>query len=523
MPNYFLGLDSSTQSLKGIVIDTDSGEIVASQSVNFSKDLPEFDCADGVLSNSNPLIKHSDPLMWLAALDKVMSLLGENNREVCSKISGISGSGQQHGSVYLNNTFENVLASLDPQKELPEQLKDTLARKTAPIWMDSSTSSECAEITQTIGERLQTDTGSPAIERFTGPQIRKFYKDSPEEYAATKVIHLVSSFMASVLCGKNAPIDFGDGAGMNLLNLKTLEWDAEIAEATAPGLLDKLPPVKPCDTVAGRLSPYFEKYGFKAGTPVVVWSGDNPCSLIGTGAHAPGTAVISLGTSDTFFAAMDAEKVDPDGHGHVFGNPAGGRMCLICFKNGSLAREKVKDEAGVDWKFFDVTAFEETPPANNGNLMLPYFVPEITPVILEPKVVLSGRESFRVGNGAPAEKIRAIVESQALSMKLHSQWIGDFSTVRVTGGASKSQGLCQVLADVFQAKIEKIAVADSAGLGAAMRAANGVKKISFDELSAKFAAATETIEPLKENAEVYSKGLCGFKELLRENISSNAC
>ena len=68
-------------------------------------------------------------------------------------------------------------------------------------------------------DALQALTGSPAYERFTGPQIRKFYQEQPDAYAATARIHLVSSFMASLLLGADAPIDPGDGSGMNLMDL----------------------------------------------------------------------------------------------------------------------------------------------------------------------------------------------------------------------------------------------------------------------------------------------------------------
>ena len=129
-------------------------------------------------------------------------------------------------------------------------------------------------------------------------------------------------------------------AGMNLLNLREMDWDPDITEFTAPGLKGKLPPV--ATGVAGDLSPYFEKYGLKAGIPVAVWTGENPASLVGTGAWRSGVAVISLGTSDTFFAALESFKTDPEGYGHVFGNPAGGFMSLSCFTNGSLARDKVR-------------------------------------------------------------------------------------------------------------------------------------------------------------------------------------
>jgi xylulokinase len=44
---------------------------------------------------------------------------------------------------------------------------------------------------------------------------------------------------------------------------------------------------------------------------------------------------------------MDSPCTDPRGYGHVFGNPAGRFMSLICFKNGSLAREKIRDRFGL--------------------------------------------------------------------------------------------------------------------------------------------------------------------------------
>lgn len=508
----YLGLDSSTQSLKATIIDAEKGEIVVSESVNFSTELSEYGCPNGVLPNSDPLVKHSNPLMWLEALDLVLEKLKAANAPL-DMILGISGSGQQHGSVYLNGRFEGILEDLEPELSLAQQLEPALSRKTSPIWMDSSTSVECGEISRAVGaKKLQEVTGSPAIERFTGPQIRKFWKTHPEDYEKTENIHLVSSFMASVLCGENAPIDYGDGAGMNLLNLKTLVWDFNITESTAPGLVNKLPPAVPSNELAGVLSPYFKKYGFKGDVPVTVWSGDNPCSLIGVGAGEPGTAVISLGTSDTFFAAMSSPHTDPQGYGHVFGNPFGGYMSLICFKNGSLARERVKNECGADWEAFE-KAFSETSPGNGGNMMLPYFVPEITPLVLNAGARFSGTADFCAGNVPAAVKIRSVVESQMLGMKLHSKWIGEkFTRIRVTGGASKSRGICQIIADVFQAKVEKISVADSATLGAALRAASTMFYFKRNEICAKFATASETIEPDKSRAGVYEDMLEKFAE-----------
>ena len=404
---------------------------------------------------------------------------------------------------------------MSPEGNLASQLRPALSRKTAPIWMDSSTGAECAEMTAAVGSALQAVTGSPAIERFTGPQIRKFWKTDPEGYAATRRIHLVSSFLCSVLSGADAPIDGGDGAGMNLANLGCMEWEARIAEATAPGICERLPRLITGSDGGGRLSPYFAKYGLKPGIPVAAWTGDNPASLVGSGAVQGKMAVVSLGTSDTFFAALDSYKVDPEGFGHVFGNAAGGFMSLTCFKNGSLARERVKNEAGVDWNFFGRTAFEKTSPGNAGRWALPWFEPEITPLVAQPGL----RANFDFDGASPEVRIRAIVEAQAMSLRKHSLWMGEFATMRVTGGASQSQGILQTLADVFNATVEIISTADSAALGAALIAAHVAGGCSYESLSAAFCPAIRTILPREDAVEVYRKSFPAFRRFSAEAIS----
>lgn len=509
---YYLGIDSSTQSMKGLVIDPETGTIIAQANVHFGSDLPQFACPDGVLANADPLIKHADPRLWVAALDLLLQRL-QATGVAMARIAAIGGDGQQHGSVYLNATFPHALAHLSPTQSLVDQLDATFARQTSPIWMDSSTSEECREMEHAFGKRLQDETGSPAIERFTGAQIRRFAKQHPADYAATAHIHLVSSFLCSLLIGAEAPIDLGDGAGMNVLNLRTQTWDPAIAEFLAPGLINKLPRI--ATGRAGTLAAYFTKYGLRAGIPVAVWTGDNPASLVGTGAWRPGVAVISLGTSDTFFAALDTYHTDPERCGHVFGNPAGGFMSLACFKNGSLARDRIRKCAEASWEFFDQTAFEQTPPGNHGQLALPWFEAEITPPVLIPGL----RSNFDFNAAAPAVKIRAAVEAQALALRSHSMWIGSFNTIRVTGGAAKSPGIRQVLADVFQARVERIAVSDSAALGGALLAAH-IDGHELEMLTSQFAPVLDACEPRRETAATYAQLLPAVRALEQQPASA---
>jgi xylulokinase len=221
----------------------------------------------------------------------------------------------------------------------------------------------------------------------------------------------------------------------------------------------------PSSTVAGTLAPYWRaRYGLP-GANVVVWSGDNPCSLIGTGLVDEGRLGISLGTSDTSFGLMSAPRFDAAGTGHVFGAPTGDFMGLTVFSNGSLTRERVRDAYGLDWSGFSA-ALAATPPGNRGALMLPWFVPEITP-----HVPVTAVRRRRLEAGDPPSNVRAVVEAQMMAMANHSAWMGiAVHTIHATGGASANRDILQVMADVFGADVFQFPVGNSACLGAALRA-----------------------------------------------------
>jgi len=521
-PGMFLGLDSSTQSLTAVLIDLESGQISCQLSVNFGAELPQYQSPNGFIPGGADGEVHANPLMWLEALDLLFARLAKVVD--LSQVKMIAGSGQQHGSVYLDATFENRLAGLDPCSDLLSHLSPALSRATSPIWMDTSTTAECAEITAALGGdgEICHRSGSIAIERFTGPQIRRFYKKDPAGYDRTHQIHLVSSFMASVLAGKSVPIDFGDGAGMNLMSLSKLGWDTDLLAATAPNLCAKLLPPAAATAVQGEICGYFsKKYGVAAECRVALFTGDNPASLVGMGATAPGNLVISLGTSDTFFAAMPGPKTDPDGFGHVFGNPAGGFMSLICFRNGSLAREALRDSLGLDWAAFDRDALAATRGAAGENLMLPFYGPEITPRHDFTGPISQGSAAFESG-ADPALQVRALLEGQFLTMRFHSQWMGvKVERNRLTGGAAKNDGIAQLVADIFQAPVERLDVSNSAALGAAMiaAAADGHDLPAMQEIFCQ-AAAGSSLQPDLALGDVYQGALSRFQSLLKANLTS---
>jgi xylulokinase len=526
--SLYLGLDSSTQSLSAVIIEvtpSDERRIVFELSLNFDEWLPGYGTQSGVFQDeSDPTVVHSSPILWAEALDLLFHRMRDEGVEL-DRVAAISGSGQQHGSVYLAAGSEEGLCAADTDRTLVQHLQGYLTRSSSPIWMDSSTSKECEEITAALGGDVAVAelTGSRAFARFTGPQIRKFYKQEPQAYEMTGRVHLVSSFMASLLAGKHAPIDAGDGAGMNLMDIGSRSWAAPALDATAPGLAEKLPEVADSWTIVGKVSPYFVgRYGFNPEARVVAWSGDNPCSLIGVGLVSAGQVAISLGTSDTLFGVMPELRVDPACEGHVFGSPTGEYMSLICFKNGSLAREKVRDRYGLDWNGFN-EALRAAPPGNNGAVLLPWFDPEITPTVLD-----AGPRLFDLDWDDRPAVVRAVLEAQMASMRIHSQWMDvETKTIYATGGGATNRDILQVMADVFEAEVLPSSVGQTAALGAALRAwhaerlAAGEKR-SWDDIVAGLTDPqhSERVTPNPENSQVYRTFVSRYSELEQDAIGA---
>jgi xylulokinase len=512
----YLGLDSSTQSLSAVVLEVAGGRhrVVRELSLAFDAALPHYGTRHGVLPNADPAVVQSSPVMWAEALEQLFATLAAEGLDL-SRLRAISGSAQQHGSVYFNDAAARGLETLHPGRALPAQIVPLLSRPVAPIWMDSSTGAECREIEAAVGgaATLARHTGSRAFERFTGPQIRRFSTHEPAAYTATDRIHLVSSYLASLLVGRHAPVDPGDGSGMNLMDLAAQEWWPPAVEATAPHLRAKLPAIAPSSAIAGRLSPYWRRRYGLPDAKVNVWSGDNPCSLIGLGLVREGQIGVSLGTSDTIFGPMRTPRVDPGGTGHVFGAPTGEFMGITVFSNGSLARERVRDRFGLTWAQFS-EALDATAAGNGGALMLPWFVPEITPVVATP-----GVRTQDLAEHDAAAHVRAVVEAQMTALHLHSRWMEvTVDVVHVTGGAAANRQILQVLADMFGAEVRRLEIDNAAALGAALRALHADRLDDGTPLDWNAVVgglehhARESIAPRPAHGDVYSAQRARYAE-----------
>ena len=346
----------------------------------------------------------------------------------------------------------------------------------------------------------------------------------PDMYAATSRISLVSSFLASLFLGDVAPMDISDVCGMNLWDIAANDWSEPLLELAAGGkdgvaqLRSKLGEVrKDGGGSMGRISNYFvERHGFGAECEVAPFTGDNPATILALPLR-PLDAIVSLGTSTTFLMITPVYKPDPSYH--FFNHPTtpGQYMFMLCYKNGGLAREKVRDalpapsDSSDPWANFNKHALE-TPPldvkteTDRAKLGLYFYLPEIVPNISAG----TWRYECNAADGSDLKEAdkpwtaetdpRIIVESQALSMRLRSQKLvhepreglpAQPRRIYLVGGGSLNPAIARIMGDVLGGAdgVYKLDVGGNAcALGGAYKAVWAFERAegeTFDELIGK--------------------------------------
>uniref|UniRef100_A0A8C4E8Q3 Xylulose kinase n=1 Tax=Dicentrarchus labrax TaxID=13489 RepID=A0A8C4E8Q3_DICLA len=458
--------------------------VVHQNNVQFDSELPEFRTQGGVHLHADRLTVSSPVLMWVKALDLLLDKMKRAGLDF-SRVRALSGSGQQHGSVYWRRGASETLKQLDPDQNLYQLLQGSFSVSDSPVWMDSSSRQQCQDLQAAAGGalRLAEITGSRAYERFTGNQIAKVRQTRPEDYQDAERISLVSSFAASLFLGDYAAIDYSDGSGMNLLDIRTRNWSEICLEATSPHLDRLLGAPVPSESVLGPVSSYFvRRYGFCESCRVVAFTGDNPASLAGMRLHV---CVC---------------------------------MCVCSFKNGSLTRERIRNEcAGASWENFSA-ALRDTPLGNNGNMGFYFDSMEITPPAVG--VHRFDPDDNELSSLSPQVEVRALVEGQFLSRRLHAERLGysiiPGTRVLATGGASSNKEILQVLSDVFNAPVYTIDLSNSACLGSAYRALHGLAAesgVSFCDVVKKAPDPQLVATPHPTAQEVYGRMLKRYARL----------
>ena len=171
--------------------------------------------------------------------------------------------------------------------------------------------------------------------------------------------------------------------------------------------------------------------------------------------------MLSLGTSTTFLLSIPPTDEAPRRftNSHLLThptNPPHGFIAMLCYKNGALAREQVRNKyANSDWDKFN-ELLDSAPAGNNGYLGFYFPLPEIIPPNVLGNFYFSASLSG-VKPPTPSDMIpnsahpRAILESQLMSIKSRLAQIlpphaPPLQRLVVTGGSSANQSIRQIAA-----------------------------------------------------------------------------
>ncbi|MBT2729525.1 hypothetical protein J7E63_21790 [Bacillus sp. ISL-75] len=158
---------------------------------------------------------------------------------------------------------------------------------------------------------------------------------------------------------------------------------------------------------------------------------------------------------------------------------------------------------------------DTVPAGSKGLLFTPYLVGERTP-----HADSYIRSSF-IGIDTSHERkhfVRSVLEGITFSLNESIEIFRNNgkkidSIVSISGGA-KNETWLQMQADIFDAKIEKLASEQGPGMGAAMLAAYGCGWFSsLKECAEKFIQTAKTHVPIKGNVEMYKKLFAIYQDI----------
>lgn len=482
---YFLGIDSSTTSVKALLID-EAGTVIGTATTEQTFDTPK------------PLWSEQDPAQWWSgavnSIKNVLSQTGISGDEIAA--AGLTG--QMHGLTLLNEAGEVL--------------------RPAILWNDQRTGSQCDEIRRRLGKKRLIDlTGNDALTGFTAPKILWVQENEPEIYAQVKHILLPKDYVRFKLTGEYA-CDRAGGAGTLLFDVRKRDWSPEVLEAlNIPA--EWLPPTFEGPEITGHVSAAAAQLtGLKAGTPVVAGGGDNAAAAVGVGVVKQGIVSLSLGTSGVVFAVTDDPFIEPEGRLHAFCHSVPGRwhlMGVMLSAAGSLRWYRDTFAPGVSYDDLLAPA-ANIPVGSEGLLFLPYLTGERTPY---PDPLARGAFVGETVRHTLAHHTRAVLEGVAFGLRdsfelLRSAGLAEISQVRVIGGGAKSPLWRQILADVFNAELATVNTTEGAAYGAALLAGVGAGAWpTVDAACDAGVAVTGSTSPQADVAAEYEKYYAVYRQL----------
>lgn len=409
MPNESVlvaGVDSSTQSVKVVIRDSVTGDLIRSGRA------------------VHPSGTEVDPESWWLALQEAIAAAGG-----LDDVAAISIGGQQHGMVVLD-IGGNVI-------------------RPALLWNDTRSAQAASDLNDEYeklhdGEAISVAVGSRLVAAFTASKVRWLADHEPENADRVAAIVLPHDWLSWKLSGSSSLseifTDRSDASGTGYFDPVEGEYRRDILALALKS--DR-------EIILPRVLSPFEIAGMTpSGTAIGVGCGDNAGAALGVGADA-GDVVISLGTSGTAFSVSTTPTHDHRGYVAGFDDATGKFLPLVCTLNAARILDAGAKILGVTLNEFGQRALAAKPGAD-GLTLLPYFEGERTPDRPDATGALTG---LTLSNSTPENFARAMIEGMLCGMvdavsQLETQGV-QVKRILIIGGAAKNPAIAQIASSLF--------------------------------------------------------------------------
>lgn len=418
-----VGVDSSTQSCKVLVVDAETGQVLRSASA------------------AHPDGSSVDPRAWIAALRSAWGQAAPGSRE---RILGVGLAAQQHGMVALDDAGEPVHDAL--------------------LWNDVRSADAARAMVDERGAEFWAEAvGCVPVPSFTLTKLAWMAKHRPDAAARTARVVLPHDYLNHALTGQWFT-DRSDATGTAYFSARDGYREDLLEEYF--GRVPELPEVIAPGAAGGTLLPEWN-----AGpVPVSAGAGDNAAAALGLG-MASGEVAVSIGTSGTVFASVpDAPAPDPSGAVAGFADAEGGFLPLLAVINAARVMSTTAELLGVGLQEFDALACEADPSAA-APLLMPYFDGERTPNLPDARGALTGinRAGLTRPNVARAS-VLGVLNSLADAADALESATAPADRVLLIGGGSRSHALRTAAPEIFGRTVDVPAAGEYVALGAARQA-----------------------------------------------------
>jgi sugar (pentulose or hexulose) kinase len=452
-----MGCDIGTTSAKSVVIDVETGDIIAAAS-SFEY-LPDYPKPKWAQQNAD---------VWLRAcydsIRKATALVRES-------------------AVSPADVSALCISSLNPGSGIPLD-KELKPIHPALIWNDSRAVQEAEDAVRVVGrERLAAITGNTSDPYFGFTKMLWIKNNLPRIWERTDKFITPNGYAVHQLTGVLLyDLSYAGNLG-GIFDINRLRWSNELlSDLGIP--LDKLPDLVPCDHIVGEITPQGAVLtGLKKGTPVAAGGDDAPTSALGSGALNEGEHSFMCGTSGCWNMIQDNSAKPWRITTKLINYPfvVQSRSKLVSFGGSKTTGHCFRwfaDLAGIDERALDTEA-EFSSAAEKGISFIPQMMGERTPDWNPSRF-----GGFCGLTGAPTrgELYRAILESVAFDMLRHETpareaGINLSRTMLVSGLTAESRVYRKILADVTGYRVVYAVRSREAQGGDALIAALASKQI----------------------------------------------